>query len=407
MNNFTFAAQQDISPGLKRFSKILFYYMAFLAILPLIPAIGSKGLTPEIIIVAPLVIFIVEAVFAGFLYVPFRLWCRKVKKLQKEKEAVQRDIEAKKAAYQKEHATEIEQHKQLIEQKRELEQQLFGIHNIVGHSGGGKQARTGESQAQLAARSPAGPAQQVSPDAIGPIVGHSTSGKMATAAQQPPPPPSKEEHVPSAEEEEIKRKLDLLEAQLKLEEEKQQLELASKQDQIVQAQNLERAARYQEAASLYEELDMWDQAGACRIKDIELRAPKSITQVKQTVYNTTVQDSVVTGSSIGGGPSAEEEPAPQPAASPAPETQVIAPSISEPIHVEVPVIDQPQVSFDTDQPIDQPVVEAPPQEVPAPVQETSDEPPPPSDLVCDQCGKPCDFIEKYKRYYCRECQRYN
>jgi len=70
---------------------------------------------------------------------------------------------------------------------------------------------------------------------------------------------------------------------------------------IEQARNFEKALRYEDAAKLLEECEMWDEAGRMRLKDIELHASKSIFKIDNLHIEDSINihDSVIQRSSIG------------------------------------------------------------------------------------------------------------
>ena len=70
---------------------------------------------------------------------------------------------------------------------------------------------------------------------------------------------------------------------------------------VQMAQNYERALRHEDAAQLYEECGMWDEAGKARMKQIELTAPGSIFKAHNIHIDSSVsiKDSVVQRSVIG------------------------------------------------------------------------------------------------------------
>ena len=70
---------------------------------------------------------------------------------------------------------------------------------------------------------------------------------------------------------------------------------------VQMAWNYERALRYEDAALLYEECGMWDEAGKARMKQIELTAPGSIFKAHNIHIDSSVniKDSVVQRSVIG------------------------------------------------------------------------------------------------------------
>jgi len=77
----------------------------------------------------------------------------------------------------------------------------------------------------------------------------------------------------------------------------------SKQDEMVKtAKNYEDALRFQDAAQIYEELGLWKEAGRARMREIELKAPKSVFKNHniQIGDTTVIQDSVIQRSKIGG-----------------------------------------------------------------------------------------------------------
>lgn len=72
------------------------------------------------------------------------------------------------------------------------------------------------------------------------------------------------------------------------------------QERIGQARNFEKALRYEAAARLYEECQMWEEAGKMRLKDIELTNPKSLFVLDRLSIgqSTMIENSVIRDSFI-------------------------------------------------------------------------------------------------------------
>ena len=76
------------------------------------------------------------------------------------------------------------------------------------------------------------------------------------------------------------------------------------QQKIQQARNYEIALRFEPAAKIYEECEMWEEAGRMRMKDIELNTPKSLFMLDRLnlAESFRIENSVIDGSTVGDGP---------------------------------------------------------------------------------------------------------